>query len=586
MSAAFTQVFDLLKDYRKQIGLGVFLCLLPAYFQVWLPLLLGKAIDEGISQNNHQLFVQIAALFLGIQFLLFFLQYLTNYFLMNFGFNILVQYRTQLLEKILSYKMPFFDRLPAGKISTRLSNDVNSLQELFSSALVSLIGNFVTVVGVSVAMLVVNWKLGLFALSIAPAILFLVKFFRKRIRRRVGFMRKTMSNLNAYAGESFGGMTDVRGLGARIENQKEYETGSNKLARRHYQAGRENSLFNPLIFLMTSIMNVSVLFGGVLLYQRGQVSVGDIAAFLTYVNFFAWPMQELAEKFSVLQQSLGAVDRLVEVSSGDPEKSLNEKEFERFHTLRFENVNFSYEAVADPALKQINFQVKRGQKIALIGETGAGKTTTCSVLMRFYEPTEGKILFDSEDYRNFNLQSYRSSIGWVSQDVFLFSTTLRENLRFYNEEISDEEIWNLLELLELKEWAKKLPGGLDYEIHERGSSLSSGQRQLLSLARALLPKPKILIFDEATSHIDSQTEYAIQESLERLWKTKDFQEITAFVIAHRLSTIRRCEEVLVFKNAQIVERGSFEQLMKQKGYAYELQQKQFRESNSEQVLSA
>lgn len=577
MKSRYAQIFQLLRPYRFSIALAVLLSLLPAYFQVWLPFLLGKSIDLGLVAKDLRMFFLMSGLFTAVYLLMFVIESLTNFFLIRFGLKILVEYRTWLLSRILSYRMDFFDRISAGKLSTRLTNDINSLQELFSSALIVLIGNSILILGVALAMLLLNWRLALVAFLVMPGLYFLIRYFHIRMRRRTGFMRKSLSGLNSYIGESFSGLSDIRGLGARNYNRRRFVRLSQKYADKHRAAAREYAIFNPSSFFLTSIMNILVLMYGAWAYSNSWMSLGEILAFLTYVNFFAWPIQEFTEKFSVLQEALAAVDRLMEVSQHEPEENRGQLDFQDFQTIEFRQVSFRYRQTENWAVQDLSFKANKGEKIAFIGESGGGKTTTCSLLMRFYDVSSGSILIDENPIQSFELSSLRKNIGWVAQDVSLFSGSLRENLRFFDPDISDDRIWRLLEIIQLKDWVQSLPGGLDEPLTERASSISSGQRQLISLARALLPQPKIFIFDEATSHVDSHTEYMLQQALENLWQSSEFKDMTGFIIAHRLSTIQRCDRIYVFRNGKILEDGTFQELMNLKGCAHLLQQKQYGE---------
>jgi ATP-binding cassette subfamily B protein len=306
------------------------------------------------------------------------------------------------------------------------------------------------------------------------------------------------------------------------------------------------------------------------------MTVGGVVAFLAYASNFSHPVRDFSEKYTVLQQAMASVDRLIEISSHDPEPDSGSQDLSSIHSIEFKNVEFIYTDSKSAAVKNLNFKVERGEKIALLGETGSGKSTTCSLLMRFYEPTSGQIFINNQNLSSYSVNSLRAQMGWVSQDVTLFSTSLRENLGFYDSRVSDADIWEILELVQLKSWVKNLPNQLDETLSERGSTLSSGQRQLLSMARAIVKKPSLIIFDEATAYVDSRTEWQVQEALDHLWSSTSFDKVTGFFIAHRLSTLRRCNRMLVYRHGEIVENGTFEELMKLKGYAAHLYNEQFR----------
>jgi ATP-binding cassette subfamily B multidrug efflux pump len=571
---ALTKVLSLLRPYRGHVLVAIVLVLLPAYFTVWTPYLFGMLIDEGLMLKNWPVTLQLALAVLAIKIMLFLLNAFVTYSLSLLGLQILVDFRDQLLRKVLSYPISFFDKMSSGRLTTRLTSDVNAVQELFTTALVPLIGNSFMLAGVTVAMLVLNWKLALLSMSIIPVMVWLTVIFHVRIRRRFGFQRQALSSMNSYAADILSGARDVRNLSALSSVQSGFTGHSRRLAKRFTQAVREYALLNPAVPFVMAVMEVLVLgFGGWMVY-RGSMTMGQVVAFLGYVTYFNWPIRDFSEKYSVFQQAMASVDRLLEISDLEGEVDEGRREISGPINVSFRNVGLTYQGTQRPALQNVSFDVRAGQRVALIGETGSGKTSTCSLLMRFYEPTEGRIEINGADLKDYSRQTLRSQLGWVSQDVFLFSMSLRENLAFYSN-VDDSEIWKVLELVQLKSWASRLPNGLDEVLAERAAHLSSGQRQLLSLARALLRKPRLLIFDEATAYIDSNTEWQIQRALEGLWNSPEFSDMTVFVIAHRLSTVRRCDQMLVYRAGEIVEKGGFDELMALQGYAARLFEENF-----------
>ncbi|MBN8554680.1 MAG: ABC transporter ATP-binding protein [Deltaproteobacteria bacterium] len=574
--SAFKHLFQLLYPYRFHVFLSFFLTLFPAYFAVWNPFLIGKLIDDGLVARDQNQLIIYASLVLACRIFLFFSNALVNYCLSAFGLQILVDYRDQLLKKILSYPISFFDRMSSGQLTTRLTNDINSLQELFATALVPLIGNAFLILGVIIGMFVINWKLAIISILVVPLLFWITAVFNPRIRRRFGVMRQALSNLNSFSAESLSGSRDIQVFSAQESNLKEFETLSKKLQVKFVHAVREYAFYNPIVPFINSLMDVLIIAVGGWMVFHGQMSVGEVVAFLTYASNFNGPVREISEKFTVFQQAMASVDRLMEISNFESEPDAGNKVAPDFSRIEFQNIEFSYAGSKTPAVTHLNIKINKGEKIALLGETGSGKTTTCSLLMRFYEPSSGKILIDDLNLSEISLDSWRAQIGWVSQDVTLFSTTLRENLSFFDSSISDEEIWNALEFVQLKKWAERLPFQLDEMFSERGSTLSSGQRQLISLARAIIRKPKLIIFDEATAYIDSHTEWLLQEAIDRLWSQEDFKDTTSLFIAHRLSTLRKCDRMFVFRNGKIVETGNLNELMNLKGYAAKLYEEQFR----------
>ncbi len=571
---ALQKVTSLLRPYRAQVWLAVIIVLLPAYFTVWTPYLFGLLIDQGLIVKDWSLTWKLAIAVLGIKCILFLLSAFTTYSLSLLGLQILVDFRDQLLKKVLSYPLSFFDKMSSGRLTTRLTSDVNAVQELFTTALVPLIGNSFMLVGVIVAMFVLNWKLALLAMSIIPIMIWLTAIFHVRIRRRFGFQRQALSSLNSYAADILSGARDVRNLSAFSVVEREFSSHSRRLAKRFTQAVREYALLNPAVPFITAIMDAMIVGVGGWMVYRNSMSIGEVVAFLGYAAYFSWPIRDFSEKYSVFQQAMASVDRLLEISDLNSEPDEGLLEIDRPIEIEFRNVSLTYQSSQKPALHNVSFHVKPGQRVALIGETGSGKTSTCSLVMRFYESSSGSVLINGRNIQDYRVHSLRSQLGWVSQDVFLFSMSLRENLAFYST-VTDEQIWEVLELVQLKAWAKTLPKGLDEILAERAAHLSSGQRQLLSLARALLRKPRLLIFDEATAYIDSNTEWRIQRALEALWNSPTYRDMTVFVIAHRLSTVRRCHQMLVYRNGEIVERGTFDELISLGGYAARLFEENF-----------
>lgn len=574
--SAFKELLSLLRPYRGHILLSVFLSFLPAYFSVWSPFITGQLIDEGLVAKDLGMLWILAGLLLYTKICSFLSTAFVSFCLSSFGAHILVDYRDHLLAKILRFPIRFFDRMSSGQLTTRLTSDINSLQELFSTALVSLIGSVLLIIGIMIGMLIINWRLALVSFAVVPLLIWLIAEFHIRIRRRFGFMRTALSTLNSFAGESFAGSRDLHVLGAHEENQSEFSRHSKRLQIRFNEAVKEYATVNPLVPFIMALMDISIILYGGWQVHTGAMTVGGVVAFLAYASNFSHPVRDFSEKYTVLQQAMASVDRLVEISTHDPEIDEGQESLTAIHQIEFRSVEFVYPGSKTPAVKQLNIHIRAGEKIALLGETGSGKTTTCSLLMRFYEPSSGQILLNGRSIADYSLNALRAQIGWVSQDVTLFSESLRENLRFYDSRISDEELWQVLDLVQLSSWVRNLPRQLDEVLPERGSTLSSGQRQLISMARALVKRPSIVIFDEATAYVDSRTEWQVQQALDKLWADTQFQNTTGLFIAHRLSTLRRCNRMLVYRDGEIVESGTFEELMKLNGYAAYLYQEQFR----------
>jgi ABC-type multidrug transport system fused ATPase/permease subunit len=349
---------------------------------------------------------------------------------------------------------------------------------------------------------------------------------------------------------------------------KRFRFLSTRLADRNLDAVKEYAYYNPVVPFLTGLMDAIILgFGGYLVFH-GDLTVGALVTFLAYSAYFGWPLREFAEKLGVFQQAVVALDRLADLADIQPEVD-HGRDYFRAGALTFRNITHRYLPSDPRAVENLNFEIKRGERIGFVGKTGSGKTTTCSLLMRFYRPTEGQICIDQLNIESIALKNWRENCVWISQDIVLFSENIRENIRFYDERYDDSLIRQALERVELGPWLRSLPKGLDEVLTERGSTLSAGQRQLLALARALVRKPALLILDEATSSIDFKTEAVIQKTLDLLWTSKEYSEMTVIVVAHRLSTIQKCDRLFVFERGQIVESGSFTELVNREGRGYE-----------------
>jgi ABC-type multidrug transport system fused ATPase/permease subunit len=559
-SKSIQQLFHLLRAFRAHLLIGSFLALLPAYFSFWTPYLLGRLVDGALIPKDLE-YGKWICLILAFAILCHSVfTFAVNYLLIRLGLRVLVDYRLSLIQRLFGFRISFWDRINSGKLSTRLSSDVNSLYEFFSGAMVSLIGNLAVLAGVFTFLFWVEWRLSLVVTFFLASLIFLTVFFNERIRRKFGFSRRALTQVNSITGEALMGVRDLKGLGASNYFENEFQLWASKQVDRHLSAVKEYANYQPLMALSMTLLTAFLLvIGGYLVLQK-QMSLGELVIFLGYTQFFAGPLQEFSEKITVFQQALASVDRLVEISNGEEEVSAGSRRLQEIQSIEFKDVDFQYPGASEYALHQVNFLVKGGEKIGLVGETGAGKSTICSLIKRFYDPGAGKILINGEEIRHYDLKEWRARLAWVSQDVQLFSTSLRENVRFFDEGISDQEVWSALETVQLAAWVRQLPQGLDTALSQKAMQLSSGQRQLLSIARAICVKPKILILDEATAYIDSTTEYEFQKALEALWASRDFKDVTTFIVAHRWSTLRKCDRILWMKDGRLHKLTKFDEL--------------------------
>lgn len=561
------QLLLLLKQYRAALLVGVVLSLLPAYFHLWTPYLIGRFVDDVLVSESWSLLSAYAGIFIFVVSCTFFFGLVVNYLMILLGLRVLVEYRFELVQKLLRFRVPFFDRWSSGTLSTRLTSDVNSLNEFFSTAMVSLIGNILLIGAILGLLFYLDWRLTCIIVSVLFVLGGLTAVFHRRIRRRFSFSRKTLGHFNALLGDYILGRRDLDGLGSLDHIRNEYSRWSAKHVSRQLRGVREYSIYQPTMAFFISIQNLLILgVGGWFVIDR-QMSIGELVSFLAYANYFGWPLQEFAEKVTVFQQALAAVDRLVELQAGEPESTQGDESLHVFSQLEFKDVSFRFQSAQTLSLDQVNWQLKAGEKIGIVGETGAGKSTLCSLIMRFYEPTSGRILVDGKDLQSVRLADWRAGLAWVSQDVQLFSASLRENIRFFDPSVSDERVLEALRIAQLEDWYRGLENGLDSIIAEKGAELSSGQRQMISIARAACARPRILILDEATAYIDSSTEWQFQKALEVLWASDLFQSITVLVVAHRWSTLKRCDRVISLDRGRLEEVGTYEDLLSRNSYS-------------------
>ena len=455
--------------------------------------------------------------------------------------------------------------------------DVNALQDLFTQTIQSLIPELLTLFCVTVFMFIMNVKLALSCLIVLPALLAAIFCVETFSRKRWAVYRETRSTLNGYTHESFSGMQLIQGFANEKKIFNTFTGHVDDLSKHFIHAVKLNDLFWPLVDLSWGAGNIMIFYMGYRMVLSGEIQLGTLVAFCMYVGMFWRPIMNLSSFYNTLITNLSAAERIFQILDIQPALSnIDEKTGEPLPALSsikgevcFDHVSFSYDENTS-VLDNVNFTIEPGQRVALVGETGAGKTTIVSLISRFYDPTEGRILIDGQDIKHYSLESLHEQMGIMLQDTFLFSTSIMENIRYGRLDATDEEVIEAAKAVKAHDFIMQMEKGYATEVNERGSRLSLGQRQLISFARALLANPRILILDEATSNIDTQTEILVQKGIEKLLKGR-----TSFVIAHRLSTIRDCDLIMVVNNQGISEYGTHEMLMKKKGMYYDLYMAQY-----------
>ena len=566
-----------LKPYKKSTLLAISLMIITMFCNIMSPYLLKIAIDTYIASKNMQGLLMIGSLMLITSLLMWFLSSKYTIMIARITNEILINIRHELYSHIQTLSFTFFDNRPVGKILARVIGDVNALQDLFTQTIQSLIPELLTLICVTIFMFLLNVKLALGCLIILPILLAAIFFVETFSRKRWAIYRETRSSLNGYTHESFSGMQLIQGFAGESHIFNAFSKHVENLSNHFIHAVRLNDLFWPLVDLSWGAGNLIIFYLGYHMVVSGEIQIGVLVAFCMYVGMFWRPIMNLSTFYNTLITNLSAAERIFDILDIQSDISnINEITGQILPALplidgkvTFDHVSFAYDDHSK-ILEDVSFTIQPGQRVALVGETGAGKTTIVSLISRFYDPTLGRILIDDYDIRQVNLESLRSQMGIMLQDTFLFSTTIMENIRYGRLDATDEEVIDAAKAVNADGFIRQMAKGYETEVNERGSRLSLGQRQLISFARALLANPHILILDEATSNIDTQTEILVQEGIEKLLKGR-----TSFVIAHRLSTIRDCDLIMVVSDQGISECGSHEALLKQKGSYYELYMAQY-----------
>lgn len=553
-----------------QTLLAITLLIITMLCSVINPYLLKIAIDNYITSNNLKGLFMIGAILIGLNLISWVISYFRIEIISKITNEILVTIRHELYSHLQTLSFDFFDNRPIGKILARVIGDVNALKDLFNQTIQSLVPELLTLICVTVFMFLLNVKMAIACLVLLPFLVVAMSFIQVYSHKRWLAYREIRSGLNAFSHESFSGMKVIESFANESVQAETFEGHVEKLSKSFIHAVKLNDFFWPLVDLSWGFGNVVVFFIGYRLVVKGEIQIGTLLAFCMYVGMFWRPIMNLSTFYNTLITNLSAAERIFGILDEVPAikniDAVTGKPLPKLETIIgrviFEHVSFAYDKDA-LVLEDINFTVNPGERVALVGPTGAGKTTIISLLSRFYDPTAGRILIDGKDIRKVDLESLRSQMGIMLQDTFLFSTTIMENIRYGRLDATDEEVIAAAKAVNAHDFILKLEDGYQTVVNERGSRLSLGQRQLISFARALLANPRILILDEATSNIDTQTEQLVQEGIEKLLKGR-----TSFVIAHRLSTIKDCDKIMVINNASIIECGTHAKLLQHQDGLY------------------
>lgn len=522
---------------------------------------------------RHYDFVGIlyaAALYLLMLFLGFVFNALDTWLLQKMGQRIIYQMREEVFSHIHSLSLSFFNTTPVGKLVTRVSNDTEAVNELFTTILVKLFKNSVKIVGYAVVMLSIDVKLALVSFSLLPLVTALTFLFRKLSRKAYQITRNKITEINTFLSEHISGMKLIQVFAKEEEKYKEFEQKSMELFRANWREVMIFAIFRPAIYLISVIAMIIVIGTGSYSVLAGTLSIGTLFIFISYISSFFEPIQELAEQFGTLQSSLASAEKIFSILDTKPEivNPQNPVAVKIKGRIEFRHVWFAYEK-EDYILKDISFTIEPGQKVAFVGATGAGKSSILNLIGRYFDIQKGEILIDGVNIKDINKDVLRAAIGQVQQDVFIFTGDIKSNISLGNEAITIEEIKKAAKIVNADSFIEKMPGGYDAPVTERGSTLSAGQRQLLSFARTLAYHPSILVLDEATANIDTETEALITNALSKLMEGR-----TTIMVAHRLSTIQHADKIIVMHQGRIQESGTHQELLRQDGMykkLYELQ---------------
>jgi ATP-binding cassette subfamily B protein len=491
------------------------------------------------------------------------------------GHMIMHDLRMELFTHIQNLAVAFFTRNPVGRLVTRTTNDVQNMHELLTSVISMVFKDLFLLCGIAVVMLVINWKLALASFTVIPLVVYASIIFSRRARGIFRELRIKIAEINTRFSETIGGIRVVQLFRQEKNNYRRF----NKLNHENYLAGMRQihvlAVFMPLIEILGVVAVALVIYYGGGRVLAGTLSLGALVAFISYIRMFFRPIRDLAEKYNILQNAMASAERIFLILDNQEnlprhrvQRDFEPSSLQRIEEIRFENVNFAY-VDGENVLQGINFRINTGETVAVVGPTGAGKTSLINLIPRFYNPTSGKVLINGRDLRDLDAYLFRSKIALVMQDPFLFSGTIRENIFQGNHEAMKDREQFIIEASNCKPLIDRLAAGLDTVLTEGGASISSGERQLISIARAFARDPQLILFDEATSYIDSPTELRIQQALEKLMKNR-----TALVVAHRLSTIRNAHRIIVLNRGRIIETGSHPELIERQGFYYRLHQLQ------------
>ena len=560
-----------MKPYAHWVIFALLLVLGLTSFDLYRPMLVGDAIDTFGANGDYDVIIATAIKYAGVLALSFVFNIAQTWILQKTGQNIILQIRKDLYRHIQSLGSRYFDITPVGKLVTRVTNDVEALNEMYSGILVQLFRNIVKIVGLAGVMLVLDVRLAAISFVLMPLVIGLTVLCQKIARNIYRLYRTRLTDINTFLSEHLSGMKIIQIFGRQERKFEEFHDKNTKLYKAFYREMLMYAVFRPLIYILSILSLMIVLWFGSRNVFDEIISVGTLYIFSNYIRSFFDPIQELAEQFSTLQSSIASAEKIFTVMDEDefiPEVENPKQPDKIIGKIEFDHVWFAYDG-ENYVLKDVSFVINPGEKVAFVGATGAGKSSILNLIGRYYDIQKGHIYIDGIDIRQLSKKQLRSAIGQMQQDVFIFEGDVAYNIRLNDNDITDEQVKEAAEYVNASHFIEKLPQGYHEPVTERGATFSAGERQLLSFARTLAHNPSILVMDEATANIDTETEILIQEALEKLMDGR-----TTIMVAHRLSTIQHADCIMVMHKGRICERGTHRELLEQDGIyrkLYELQ---------------